>query len=71
MAVMCASCSVPNDWHFRHCFSCGGLIKAPLRYIQQFHINITSLKFVCRPEVELASSMKVGNIYLIYYKKCV
>ena len=28
---MCAGCSSANEWHYRHCFNCGGLIKAPLR----------------------------------------
>ena len=47
MAVMCASCSVPNDWHFRYCFSCGGLIKAPLRCISNPELlhNIVKINY--------------------------
>ena len=46
---MCAGCSTANEWSSRHCYACGGLIKAPLR-----------------PEVELAKSMKVVKIPILY-----
>ena len=32
LSVLCAGCSTSNSWHSRHCYHCGGLIKAPLRY---------------------------------------
>ena len=31
LSVLCAACSTANQWHCRHCFSCGALIKAPHR----------------------------------------